>query len=95
MEQLVKDPAEIVTVTFDFSALATSVSNPVISCIPVVKLDPNAASMISGTPQISDCKVLQRIIGGASGNDYKLRCEIDDADGEHYVLTALLSVQTF
>ena len=50
--------------------------------------------MISGTPQIAGTTVLQRIIGGQHGNTYKLRCQIDDADGERWVVADTLLVQT-
>ena len=84
---IVKDPAEIITVTFDFSALATAVSNPVISCTVFGSVaDPSASAMLSGSPQISGTSVLQRITGGISGATYKLRCVIDDADGERWVV---------
>ncbi|HOT98567.1 MAG TPA: hypothetical protein PKZ83_15670 [bacterium] len=95
MSQRVKDPSEVITVTFDFSALATSVANPAISCTVVAgQVDATAQAMISGTPQIAGTTVLQRIIGGQHGNTYKLRCQIDDADGERWVVADTLLVQT-
>ena len=43
---LTKDPAEIITVTFDFSSDATAVSNPAVSIDVVAgKLDPSASAM--------------------------------------------------
>lgn len=90
---LTKDPSEIITVTFDFSALATSASNPVVTCTLIgSQADPLAAAMVSGAPQIDGVKVLQRIAGGVARCVYKLRCEIDDADGERWVVAGKLEV---
>jgi hypothetical protein len=91
-----KDPAEIITVTFDFSDYATTCSNPVVTCLAVSgNLDPSASAMLSGSPQINGALILQRIIGGQDGTTYKLRCEVDDEDGEHWVQADTLEVQTF
>lgn len=88
-----KDPSEIITVTFDFTALATSVGSPVVSCsVFSGREDPGASAMLSGSPQITGTTVLQRVIGGLPGNTYKLRCQIDDADGERWVVADELSV---
>ncbi len=88
-----KDPAEIVTVTFDFSALATSVASPVITCQAIQgREDPAASAMLSGSSVISGLTVMQRITGGHSGTTYKLRCQIDDADGERWVTADTLKV---
>jgi hypothetical protein len=92
---LVKDPAEIITITFDFSALATAVSNPTITCTVFGSVaDPSASAMLSGLPQISGTSVLQRVTGGISGATYKLRCVVDDADGERWVVADRLEVTT-
>ena len=90
-----KDPAEAVTVTFEFSNLAASISAPAISCTVVTgRIDNSHQAMISGDPQIIGTKILQRFIGGLAGNTYKLRCEIDDADGERWVVADTLVVAT-
>ncbi len=91
----IKDPSEVITVTFDFSALASSASNPSVSCTVIAgKVDGSAEAMLSGTPQINGTSILQRIIGGLDGNRYKLRCQIDDADGERWVVADTLHVQS-
>lgn len=88
-----KDPVEIVTVTFDFAALATSVANPVITCQAIEgREDASASAMLSGSAVISGLTVMQRITGGQSGTAYKLRCQIDDADGERWVTADTLKV---
>lgn len=91
-----KDPAEIITVTFDFAGLATECANPVVTCSAIAgKVDAAASAMLSGSPQVSGTDVLQRIVGGQDGTTYKLRCEVDDADGEHWVVASTLEVQAF
>jgi len=92
---MTKDPSEIITVTFDFSGTATSCTNPSVAISVVAgREDSNASSMLSGTPQVDGTSILQRVIGGLNGNTYKLRCEIDDADGEHWVVADTLTVQS-
>ena len=45
---LIKDPAEIITVTFDFAAYDVTINNPVVSCDVVSgKVDASAAAMLS------------------------------------------------
>lgn len=84
---MTKDPAEIVTVTFDFSGVATACAAPVVSISVIAgRDDAGSAGMLSGAPQIDGTSVLQRLIGGIDGNTYKLRCQIDDADGERFVV---------
>lgn len=90
-----KDPEEIVTVTFDFTDLATSVASPVITCsVFSGQSDQASQAMVSGLPQVSGLTVLQRIVGGIDGNTYKLRCRIDDADGERWILSDVLTVRS-
>lgn len=90
-----KDPAEVITITFDFAALATSVAAPVITCEAIQgRSDDNASAMLSGVAVISGLAVLQRVTGGQAGTTYKLRCQIDDADGERWVLADTLEVHT-
>jgi hypothetical protein len=88
-----KDPSEAVTVTFDFSALATAISAPSVTIVQESgRIHVGLEAMLSGGPQVSGLRVLQRIIGGVAGNTYKLRCQVDDADGERWVLADLLRV---
>lgn len=93
MSNKFKDPAERITFTFDFSDLATAISSPIVSCMVIAgRLDTGAEAMLEGSPQIDGLKVLQRVIGGVAGNTYKLRCQIDDADGERWVVADDLPV---
>ena len=92
----IKDPDEIITVEFDFSALASSVSAATITVLASYgKDDQSASAMLSGTPTVSGAEVRQQIIGGQAGTTYTLRCVADAADGSRYVLTAALPVEIF
>jgi hypothetical protein len=89
-----KDPSEIITLTFDFAALAASVANPVLT---VTRLsgtaDPTPQAILSGAAQVSGAQVLQQIVGGVAGTHYHLRCQVDTPDGSRYVLAADLPVR--
>ena len=90
---LTKDPAEIVTITFDFSLDATAISNPSISvAVRTGKNDPSPETMIFGAAQVAGTNVMQRVQGGVSGTTYQLRCIADDVDGERYVRSDTLLV---
>ena len=70
-----KDPAEEITLTFDYTATGGTITNPSVTVKVVRGIDPNASAMISGSPQISDGnKVLQKVIGGLRDCDYEFRC---------------------
>lgn len=91
-----KDPEEIITVTFDFSAITLTPSNPVVSAVAAGgKDDTSPSAILSGVPVVSGATVLQKIVAGQSGTTYSIRCRIDAPDGSRYVLTELLPVQTF
>jgi hypothetical protein len=88
-----KDPAEIVTVTFDFSALTTSVSAPSVTCVYSSGVsDSNPTAVLSGVPQIIGTKVLQAVQLGQDATHYELRCTVTAADGSKYVLADVLPV---
>lgn len=91
---MTKYPAEIITITFDFSALATSISNPVFGCVAMQgRVDSAQSAMWIGSEEIQGTKVLRQIAGGKPGNTYRITCQIDDADGERWVLSASIYVQ--
>jgi hypothetical protein len=90
-----KDPAETVTVTFDFSALTPSPAAPAVSVLQVGGTqDANPAALLLGSPVIMGAKVLQQITGGLDGATYDLRCEATATDGSVYVLSGWLAVQS-
>jgi TRAP-type uncharacterized transport system substrate-binding protein len=88
-----KDPAEIVTLTFDFSALTTTVTAFTIAISRIGgAADAAPLSMLSGSGSIVGAKVLQKIIGGVDGATYDVKCTADAADGSRYALADLLAV---
>lgn len=90
-----KYPAEIRTVTFDFSGAHLPLSNPVCTSVVVSgKIDAAQASMKVGSPQVQDGQVLQQFGAGLPGNTYQLTCEVDDNDGEHLVAQGLLVIES-
>lgn len=91
-----KGPGETVTVTFDFSALTASVTNPSVTATVDSGLpDSNPAAMLSGALQIVGAKVLQQITLGQAGTNYELSCAITAADGaSRYVLADVVPVLT-
>lgn len=91
----VKEPAEAVTVTFDFSDETAAVSSPTINVTllnaAVADASPNA--MKSGTSSVSGATVLQRFGGGLAPNDYLLTCQATAANGDTLVRDAMLPVR--
>lgn len=94
----VKDPEEIISLAFDFTAEmgaeAITPASAVISIAVVKGVDANVAAMISGQPVISGLLVYQNIANGVDGADYKLRCRIDTDAGRRLVLSTQLPVRT-
>lgn len=90
-----KDPSEIIVVTFDFTALSTVVSAPVVSVILVDGVvDASPSAILSGVAQVTGAVVKQKIQGGVHGANYKLRCQVDTPLGERFIESAILSVVT-
>lgn len=90
-----KDPAESITVTFDFSKDATRILGASTFITELyTSSDSNAQLMLDGAPEVHGLKVLQRISGGVSDATYKLRCIVTDEDEERYVRVGELNVVT-
>lgn len=89
-----KDPEEIITVTFDFTGVATEISDPVVTVGQSLLWDPDISQMISGALQVSGLCVLQRFIGGMPGNKCTVRCVVNDEDGERFVAANALHIGT-
>jgi len=87
-----KTPAEIITITFDFSAIVKTLSLPVIAIEVISGTDINVMSMLLGTPQISGKRVLQRIQAGIRGTVYKVSCLITSDGIEKFELSGELTV---
>ena len=89
-----KDPSETVILGFDFSALTSSPSSPVVSIARASgTADPSPAAMLSGSPSVSSGKAIQRVVGGLIGANYVLRCQVDAPDGSRYILSGVLPVR--
>lgn len=89
-----KDPAEIVFVAFDFTALTAAPTSPVVTAALLLGEDPAPSSILGGSPIVSGTRIVQKIVGGVTGCNYTLRCQIDIADGSRYVLAGVLPVRT-
>lgn len=90
-----KDPEEIKTVTFDFSADAETIASAEITAVAILGPDdPAAQEVVMGGHSVDGALVMQRIQGGLDGTTYTLRCVGHDADGEVHVLPVLLPVKT-
>lgn len=90
-----KDPAEVVDLGFDFSALTSAPTSPVVSAaFHSGAEDPAPEAILSGAAAVVGATVVQRVIGGVAGTDYALRCQVDTANGQRFVLTGVLPVRT-
>lgn len=89
-----KAPGEVITLSFNFSRLTSSVSSPVVTATRHAGADDAAPSgILFGAPQASGAKALQKIVGGVPGTDYLLRCQVDAPDGSRYFLDGVLPVR--
>jgi hypothetical protein len=89
-----KTPSEIVTITFDFTALTASVSLPTIDIVVASGgTDPSPSAVKRGSPQILGAKVMQEVQGGLDGVYYDVRCVATGANGSsRYELSDTLPV---
>jgi len=69
-----KDPADVITVEFDFTLDATSVSSPTVTVSVVTGADPDPGLILVGSPTISGAIVRQRVQNGLGGVDYFFKC---------------------
>jgi hypothetical protein len=95
MTQLVDvtDPAENPIVDFDFTGELTAPASAVITVTPIDAVDPDAASMLIGSPQFSGASVLQRVKPNLAGVDYHLHCAATQGE-ETRVLAGIMPVRT-
>lgn len=90
-----KDPSEVVTLGFDFTALTDAPAAPTVTITRHSgSADAAPQQMLSGSPVLSGGKVLQRVISGVAGANYLLRCQVDAPDGSRYVLAGVLPVRS-
>lgn len=69
------DPEENPIVEFDFEGELSAPASAVITVTPVNGADPDAASMLIGSPQFSGSSVYQRVKPNIAGLNYKIRCK--------------------
>lgn len=87
-----KDPAAIVTLEFDFSRLAASVTSPSVSIALVAGTDDAPLALtLDGSATVTGAKVFQRVAGGLDGCTYALECTANDGSNV-LTLEALLPV---
>jgi len=89
-----KDPAEILALGFDFSAMCGSLalSAPVVGISVASGTDPAASDMLSDAAVVVGAKVLHWVQGGVDGVTYHVTAQVDVADGSRYKLGGLLPV---
>lgn len=90
-----KDPAEVVTIGFDFSAVTDTPSNPAISIALRWGHGHHHTELeVSGDPIIEGSKVFQRFIGGSHLHDYDLKCLAYTPTGDRISVDCTLAVRT-
>lgn len=88
-----KNPKERVVITFDFTAVPETISNPIVS-ITAKGSDIEIASMMIDVPQMVGNKVLQLFTGGSDQTQYTVSCLVDIATtGEKFIAKDTLSVK--
>ncbi|MBI3157600.1 MAG: hypothetical protein HYZ20_19645 [Burkholderiales bacterium] len=89
-----KDPSEVLDLGFDFASLTAAPLSPVVTIARHAGADdPAPEAVLSGAPNVSGATVIQRVLGGVAGTDYVLRCQVQDATGQIYVLSGVLPVR--
>ncbi len=87
-----KDPAEIITLTFDFAALTMTPTLPVVTVSALTySADPSPSGILYGSPAVTGAKITQMIRNGVSGVYYEVTCQVDSG-GERYTMTEVLPV---
>lgn len=89
-----KDPAEIITVVFDFAAITNQPSNPTVSVAVRWGSEQSPTLTAVGAPTIHSHEVRQQFNGGADMTDYDIKCLADTHDGERRAIGRVLAVRT-
>lgn len=96
----IKDPAEIIFVTFDLvniletgETISASTVTASVEAAAEGATDNTPSAIISGGASFAAPLVVQRVIGGVNGVDYELRCVSDTSTGRKLVVTATLPVR--
>lgn len=88
-----KDPAEIVTVGFDFSQITDTPTNPAV--IVTVRWGEETVPTLSptGAPTIVGSMVYQQFSGGAAMTDYNLKCLAYTPTSDRLAVDCVLAVR--
>lgn len=89
-----KDPGETITVSFDFSNITQTPTNPAVSISVRWGAEETPSLMKSGSPIIVGPVVAQKFTGGADLHDYNLKCLADTPSGDRVAVDAILAVRT-
>lgn len=91
-----KDPAEIITIPFDFSSEigAATISSVVVTITVANGTDANVAAMLNGAATISGSSALQSVTLGVNAVDYALRCLATLNNGQKILRAGTLPVRT-
>jgi hypothetical protein len=89
-----KDPAEEITLTFDYSARGQQVSSASITVRLVRGIDPNPSAILSGTPQYEGAYVLQKVKGGIRGCHYNIIC-VATVGNDKLLVESILPVNSY
>lgn len=92
-----KDPEEIITLTYDFTAeLNGATINPGSASFAIAVVngaDAGVASMPNGAPLIAGGMVFQSVKNGVNACDYGTRCKVNTSDGQTFVIGRKLPVR--
>jgi hypothetical protein len=91
----VKDPAEVVVLSFDFSAelgAETISGSPTIAIATYAGIDATPGTVLYGSPAITGQAVIQTVRQGLDGVDYKIKTQINTSGGRTLVLSGVLPV---
>jgi hypothetical protein len=89
-----KDPAEILTIGFDFASITDTPTSPVISITVRWGTETVPTLLTQGPASIVGSIVYQRIIAGANLHDYNLKCLADTPSGDKVAVDCVLAVRT-
>lgn len=87
-----KDPSDIITVEFNFTADATAVTTPSVTISAASGTDADPSTMLVGPPVVAGAIVTQRVQGGLNGVTYALQCVAYNG-ADRYSIEALLPVR--
>lgn len=89
-----KDPAEEITLTFDYSARGGQVSNASITVRLVKGIDSNPSAILSASPQCEGALVMQKVKGGIRGCHYNIICYAD-INNDRLMIESILPVNSY